>query len=258
LVLCLASCHQIYPFDPGTPPPVDLAASEQQPVDHGPLDGGPPSPEGLKMDTGPADATTPDQKPPPCQNPVCDQWPLCVCNGQACEIYSATLRICRAAGNTPHGAACTSSHSTECKPGTTCLKYSGWPGGTYTCRQYCLANADCTSLGAGSLCAADATIFLACTMDCDPVEQTGCPAGTQCTVYSYPAYAGTDCTPIGAKQAGDGCGAHYQCGPGLLCIGATPTCQPACDVNGSNTCGGGKCAKLTIKPIGSLQLGMCQ
>jgi len=202
------------------------------------------------------DAESPDIAPAACTHPVCDLWPQCGCPaGQKCEALSSGQRQCTTAGTTPHGQVCAGLSTGECMSGTSCVAYSGWPSGLNTCMQYCNAHADCSKLGVGSLCGIGSGYFYACTISCDLVAQTGCPTGTQCSLFNFNYLAGTGCTAIGTLKQGQACSAHFDCGPTLGCINST--CQPICIVGGAVTCPAKTSCFDTGLAWGSTHYGFC-
>jgi hypothetical protein len=199
------------------------------------------------------DGGSPDTAPAACKDPVCDLWPQCGCPpGEKCEVLATGQRQCTTAGTTPHGEPCLSSGA--CIAGTTCVAYAEWPSGLNTCMQYCYAHADCSKLGVGSLCAIGTDHFTACTIACDIVAQTGCPTGTQCSLFNFNKVAGTACTAIGTQKQGAACNAHFDCVPTLGCINST--CQPICIV-GVDTCPAKTTCFDTGMAWGSTHYGFC-
>lgn len=181
------------------------------------------------------DAGSPDLTPAVCKDPVCDLWPQCGCPAsQKCESLASGQRKCTPAGTALHGEACSGLTAGDCSAGTTCISYADWPDGLTTCFQYCNTDADCFKLGLGAFCKVGTGYFMACTIPCDLVAQTGCPSGSQCSPFNFGTSAGTMCTGIGGQKLGEACGVHFDCGPGMACVGAI--CQTICILGGADTC----------------------
>jgi hypothetical protein len=202
----------------------------------------------LEQDTG-VDA-------PQCIHPVCDYFPQCGCPpGTKCDIDSSGTRKCNPAGTKGHGSLC-GAGSGACKPGTTCTSFSGWPSGLYACFQYCTKDADCAALGAGSHCWVKGSYYFLCTLPCDPVAQTGCPTGTQCSLYTSGALAGTNCTAVGTSKLGGTCAVHSDCVGSMVCL--NKTCRQLCVVQGAYTCPSSTtCTGSPAIMIGTTKYGVC-
>lgn len=180
--------------------------------------------------------------PVTCVDPICDLWPQCGCDsGQQCDVDALGNRSCSTAGPALHGESCSGISSADCTAGTSCLQMSDWPPGLNVCFQFCNVDTDCSALGRGAFCRLSASsgnqlLYSLCTLACDVLAQTGCPTGTQCSVYNFGALAGTNCTAPGTLGLGDTCAVHFDCGPSMLCVGST--CRQACIIGDSSPCQG--------------------
>jgi hypothetical protein len=216
--------------------------------------------EARLVDGPPADRSRVDRDVSSCLDPICDLWPQCGCKTGdggsivSCEVTSTGQRACLPGGAKTHGATCTALGGGECQPGTSCLSMTGWPAGLHVCFQYCSKHSDCTLLGAGALCVLGSAYFNLCTLPCNPLAQTGCPNGTQCTIYNSTTLAATNCVPPGPQTAGQTCATHPDCGPSLICV--AKVCAPLCVV-GSDGCSSPKTCKATGFVIGGTNYGYC-
>ncbi|MGE0788730.1 MAG: hypothetical protein AB7S26_23865 [Sandaracinaceae bacterium] len=196
--------------------------------------------------------------------------PQCGCAAtQGCYL-SGTTRLCAAAGSIARGGACTSVN--DCAPGNMCINVSRTTGVTINrCTHFCNNNLDC---GGNSVCfytlgdGAGGTIpgVTLCTVDCDPALQTGCSAGTMCTILQETAGAMrifTDCVgPVGAGGQGAACTALSDCQAGYACIGTPGQCLRWCDRPGMIAAGGCMAGEacygfMTPLTVGSRTYGVC-
>lgn len=213
-------------------------------------------PAGVDADAAAIDGANDDAISVSCVDPTCDLLPQCGCDeGSKCDVDLSGERSCGAAGTGAHGAACTSN--ADCQPATTCIKMSDWPQSR--CLQFCDGHSDCDAVGNGGLCAIAASqgseiLFSACTMPCDLIAQTGCPAQNQCSMYNSGNTAGTNCTGIGTAALNETCSVHFDCAPGMMCAG---TCKTICIVGDSSPCTGPTTCVATGLVSDGVQFGMC-
>lgn len=197
--------------------------------------------------------------------------PQCGCStGQGCYVSGAS-RLCATAGTAMEGADCTGT--TSCVPGNLCVNISRSTTTTINqCSRFCDTDADCAGNGICFYTLNDgmggtvpnATL---CTVDCDPVAQTGCRAGAMCTILQESAGAMrifTDCIgPIGAGGQGAACASGTDCQAGYACVGSPGQCLRWCDRVGMIGTAGG-CATgeacygfMTPLTIGTTTYGVC-
>lgn len=206
----------------------------------------------------------------PCMTSIpgeCSLLPQCNCPpGDACGLDQrdgmTRCRTINTAGR-DHDAC---ADDRECAAGYHCA-------GVGICSRYCIEDSDCE--GAGGQCRFDYYTtggspvridgIRACSTDCDPVAQTGCPMSHAC--YLSPAGISVDytnCFPPGATADGESCALSEQCRPGRHCtdIGDGARCFPVCRVtSGSSDCdvfARTICRGLTAPAvIGDVEYGVC-
>lgn len=165
--------------------------------------------------------------------------PQCGCGaGQACYPMGAT-RSCATAGSLPEGSACT---GTDCAAGLLCVAYDGSAAPPTACNRMCATDADCPG---GALCAGTLSSGLVryCSLNCNPVAQSGCGPGLRCTLDTeatgamrwYRSCFGGSGT--GGEFAG--CLSEADCGPGFTCadVGFGGECLHWCNVATGAGCG---------------------
>lgn len=121
---------------------------------------------------------------------------------------------------TPGGAACTA-------PGSVAF------GGE------CASNFECRS----QLCLPLDDTFALCSQGCNPARPN-CPAGAECLAIEDPQLDGL-CLPGGSAGDGEPCdNVRVRCRVGLVCLGDTDRCTPACDPNANDCADGRACLEL--------------
>jgi hypothetical protein len=176
--------------------------------------------------------------------------PQCGCApGAGCAPEVDGTRVCSPRGVAGEGALCVTS--ADCAPGLNCGKFGGRepPG---TCVRYCGSAADCASGGSCTQLSPPVAGLGLCALDCDPVAQTGCAAGTACFVFPVPsvpdgaAVLGSACSAPTGLAEGAICTRPRECAPGLTCAdtGGELRCRPQCEVGGA-PCVSGTCASYT-------------
>lgn len=194
-----------------------------------------------------------------CVNSPCDFWPQCGCPaGEKCTYDHLVVGpdetceiMCLPAGTDLHGQPC--NLEVACAEGTTCVGIDG----DYFCRQYCVNDADCPG-GDGSKCYlmlhTDADLFYAearvCTLSCNPVTNTGCPADRSCLIrIGRDDVLLTDCFPAGTLTAGQPCDEQQSqfCQPGLFCN--NNQCAEYCRVDGNDCPAGEQCYAFSPPPV---------
>ncbi|MSP92446.1 MAG: hypothetical protein EXR79_11715 [Myxococcales bacterium] len=206
---------------------------------------------------GSVDAATPPDAcaapPAPCLESPCRALPpQCGCpSGQACYLPTGAP-VCRPAGATTPGGACTQDN--DCRAGSVCI--TGLPTGNH-CAILC-------GLGVPQSCASAVCMPTglpgvgACMVACDPVTQTGCGARA-CYIlkqqeFGYVTFCGT----LGGKQgAGGNCAGMADCAPGLTCAGGT--CAPQCKL-ATGGCAAGTTCQGAVPPlkVGATEYGVCK
>jgi len=239
IVLVLSACGRLG-YEPLGSTAGDSGISDPGTGDSGISDPG--TSDSGTSDPGISDAGTSDgdMLPVTCVDQLCDLWPQCGCDsGQKCDVDGLGNRSCSIAGPALQSESCDSS--ADCIAGTSCSQMSDWPASLTVCFQFCNVDSDCSALGRGAFCRLSASsggqlLYSLCTLACDVLAQTGCPTGTQCSVYNFGTLAGTNCTAPGTLRLGDTCAVHFDCGPSMLCVSST--CRQACIAGDSSTCQG--------------------
>lgn len=225
-----------------------------------------PADAGTHRDAGASE--TPDASPQPdldastADAGVCSLVPNEGCGSAACRArcdgttFETYCSGSNAAGTS--GIAC--GNDANCAVGYDCI---GGPGYS-RCRKLCLSTSACE--GAGSVCRGidcGGTVqdaFRACTESCDPISQSGCPAGTACGVsvegtvhYSY-------CRSADTGTTGSACASVLDCAPGYTCTSPSNVCRRYCIVGGGGICSGAEtCNEFTSGPIiKGIEYGFCQ
>jgi cysteine-rich repeat protein len=235
----------------GTPAYVDIGALE--------LQGGCPS---GGCDPGETLLTCSADCPGACVDPVCDLHPQCKCpGGQKCSLQG-TARVCTIAGTGGAGHPCTAD--TDCDRGFDCVN----AGSVSVCMQYCSGTGACAG-GRGALCLFDLLSggnpipgARICSIACEPVSSTGCPAGQACRL-GYNSSSGlcfTDCWG-GVGTSTGACDTTSQfCPRGWFCSSASGNlCRKYClrdeDCQGV---GSGVCTTGTWWDIDGWIYGLCE
>jgi len=180
-----------------------------------------------------------------------------------CSLHSAYPQ-CTTPGGNALGSGC-SFPADDCAAGADCIL--GTDGGATPeptqCRQFCRDDNDCTQAPLAatptikSRCAPAGLAFFTqpfslaklCTINCDPINQLGCPPGTNCVVSSFGGSQFTDCAPIGSVGAGASCGTTGPyCASGLTCE-SNNKCRKPC--LGPGNCGSDQCVLSGVDPYGS-------
>lgn len=240
----------------------DSRRRDASPTDSATFDSRPPADTGMSdsgpLDTGAADAAG-DGGPPdagPCVDDPCRLvLPQCGCvAGQMCTRLTpgSATRSCAPSGAAATGEACT--FSTHCLPGNSCTQVNG----VGVCSLWCEADMHCPATECLRLRVADPVG--ACRNPCDPVADTGCPAGQTCYAAQGEAIGGaiTTFTVCGAAGVGDvstACTLPFECGPGLVCPAGT--CEEVCDTS-APSCSLGSCTNLGWAPVDGQTLGACR
>jgi len=192
--------------------------------------------------------------------------PQCGCPaGQSCYL-NGTARTCAATGTIPEGSAC--SGVSDCVGGTLCVNFSA-TGAGQMCSRMCGADGDCAG---GGLCIGQLSDGMGgalpgvrlCTRSCDPIAQTGCVAGLECTLFEEAAGARRlyrDCTgALGSGTTFTPCTDEDDCAGGYACIdvGFGPECAHWCNVGTGAGCTTGSCLGFTTPlVVGAVEYGVC-
>lgn len=247
--------------------PLALTGAPDAGHDAAPADAGGGTDAGAGDAGTPADAATPepdaaaDAGLPPCEEDPCKLvLPQCGCpEGDACQrtVRGEAIRECVPPGDVESGGACT--QSVQCVIGHTCVGIGSRDG---ICSRYCNTTAECVG-GECVIFTAPSEGVGACTPSCDPVANTGCPAGYGCHLV-FGARVEDDATvaiSVCGPGAGDGLGeaCDQLCAPGLICLGDS-LCYELCVVGDASTCSvGGSCnAFASPARIGGVEYGLCQ
>jgi cysteine-rich repeat protein len=196
----------------------------------------------------------------------CELVPQSGCpSGQACDLDddddgSTECRAITTAGN--EDDACTVT--TACAAGYSCVSDFSLA----SCYEFCTSDAQCS--GVGSRCFIELADDMGdpipgvtmCSNSCDPLAQTGCPAGMGCIVGNMAGGDVTDCREMGTDPDGSPCNSTLECLSGSLCVtraDMTRRCQEMCNVNGPDTCAGASTCGGFSNPVtfGAVEIGTC-
>jgi hypothetical protein len=193
---------------------------------------------------------------------VCDFWPQCGCGtGDKCTINGLFERACTPIGASGVGELCTGVG--DCDAETLCVGLDPGPG-VYVCTQYCDDDSDCTD-GDGALCVKSIPINATerqsiCTQHCNPMDNAGCPAGTNCYVFATTyGPGGSECWGPPGTSTGT-CAQSYQCAAGMMCDGFDNVCGFTCRRNlGNGDCPPPQICYGFVTPItiGTTEYGVC-
>lgn len=203
--------------------------------------------------------------------------PQCGCPaGQACYL-AGTARACFTSGATPEGGGC--ANVNDCAAGMLCVNFSaGTPA--QMCSRMCAADTDCAG---GGLCIGQLsdgmggarTDVRLCTRSCDPIGQSGCVAGLECTLFREAAGAMRlyrDCNEsLGTRTARTSATAPYtlsmctnedDCAPGHACVnlyGMGPECARWCNATTGGGCAGTENCYGFMTPlvVSGIEYGVC-
>lgn len=207
-----------------------------------------------RTDAGAGDARATDAAVP------CDPVSATACGpGMSCGLGCGAggmmpETMCRMAGATPTGSACTARG--ECLPGAECLTESC---GVSSCQALCHGDADCAAVtGSRCLstvisCGAASTGVRLCSQPCDPrgAATTGCAAGLGCFIFEN-EITSCDCAgPMRVKNDGESCAMSGECMPGLLCVNMAPStvCRPVCRLGSTTDCAAGRVCEPLTQPV---------
>ena len=210
-----------------------------------------PADLGLPLDSGPGDAGPQDAGGPVsgmCRGTICEIGSETDCSsGQGCYLVSDSSTNCLPAGDGTEGSVC--EHANGCLPGLACVVSGDSANGL--CQRIC-CEGDSSQCGSGSYClefSSRTDGAGACSISCDPLAGTGCPAGYACQVYTM----GVDCGPAGTGVQGSPCNNSSDCAAGFACLDADGAgeCLAYCD----GTCDD---PTLTCNPITGFEIGACR
>jgi hypothetical protein len=156
--------------------------------------------------------------------------------GRACDLTGAAT-MCIDAGPGVEGSACMVLEDCAagfyCSSTGQCLRYCC---GTCPGTQFCLPTAEGTAAGI-------------CTIQCDAVLGTGCPASAGCYGLGVGGMVRELCFGAGSVAFGGGCSFASECQAGLSCVGSIcrqlcrpsaplcPTCTPITGAADLGVCG---------------------
>ena len=197
-----------------------------------------------------ADPGAPDALP----SGPCDIVPQSGCGNGACDLLPPNPGgSCRVA--TPSGR-----EETECSALEDCA--AGYNCFDSACRRWCESAGDC---GEGTCGFGTGLPEAFCSSTCDPVDNSGCPAGWGCReVVSEFGFGIAWCTEAGALGQGASCSEDEQCLAGFSCAdvgGGGKVCLRNCSPADDPDCTGlaNVSCRLPDTPltIGGKQFGAC-
>jgi hypothetical protein len=196
--------------------------------------------------------------------------PQCGCGtGQSCYLVGAA-RTCAPTGTVPEGGSCTNAN--DCTTGNVCVNYSATAPYVQMCVHHCAVDGDCAG---GGLCVGEigdgaggvVPGVRTCSRSCDPIAQSGCAAGLECTFFQERAGAMRlfrSCgLSVGTGGVFDPCIDEDDCAPGYACqdlgLGFGPECTHWCNVGTGAGCSFGfVCYGFAPALIvGGVEYGVC-
>ncbi len=196
--------------------------------------------------------------------PGCDLAPQCGCpRGEKCTLVGVDRR-CVTAGFQSEGRPC--SADVEGAAGLMCVNAVGTD--VRACYRFCRDHSGC--FGPGSLCVVAVSSggtplpgVTLCSLSCDLVSGSGCPAGTGCKLWQEPGGERrflTDCSgEVGTGRTGMPCARERDCAPGFFCpVPTISQCVQFCALPGG-FCEGGYTCRRFHEPVvvGSQEYGYC-
>jgi hypothetical protein len=147
-----------------------------------------------------------------------------------------------------------------CAPGFGC--YPGYDFGVPICEKSCSTDADCNSPGGKCLDSISGNPpYDLCTVNCNPITSTVCPAGDACRLGTTDGInALTFCGGTGAGIQDDPCDFDSDCVAGFVCYPSSfwpwNTCQQYCTNIGGLCSSGFTCYSLGLA-LGTVTYGSC-
>ncbi|MEM9692812.1 MAG: hypothetical protein AAGA56_09725 [Myxococcota bacterium] len=190
----------------------------------------------------------------PCDEDPCRLVsPQCGCpSSEQCSLVGVD-RECIEAGDVPLGQVCNGpdQEAEVCQPGSLCTSFATKPNPTSICKRFCTSDDQCP--GPGGVCElvlrdnADNALATLCSESCNPINNTGCPAGAMCLLQleinedeTAVERAFTVCANAGSRFQGGSCEDFDDCAPGFTCIrpemAAPLQCARYVAVTGANPC----------------------
>jgi len=253
LLLCSVACGRVG-YEPNA---ADSGADADTGIVEAGMDSAPDTAVEVGVDTGVPDAPDPDTG---ADGAMCPETPCrlvppqCGCGVDEACMYEGGP-VCRPAGDGAAGTAC-ADHA-ACAVGLGCTRGSSAEG---VCSPFCITNADCAG---GSVCIRAAGLpdsIGVCSVRCDPLANTGCPAGLGChAVGGLQVEDGalaliTSCGPATGPATGAAC--TIFCEPRNLCIG--DICEEICLFPGGACPAPTSCGRLTPRAVlWGIEYGSC-
>jgi hypothetical protein len=193
--------------------------------------------------------------------------------GMGTGVGNETLVCRKTTSSGTEGIACNASDPSTCAAGYSC----GEPGDGSTdavCYKFCNADTDCTAPGgwchAGPLQTGASEGFTAktCTLNCDPMKQTGCGTGQKCNleISTDRSRLYTTCMATGTGGYQSPCTAAEDCMAGYSCLHVSVNggalqqmCLQLCSVSPASTCAQGQTCQAIAAPnsLGTTTYGWC-
>lgn len=182
--------------------------------------------------------------------------PQCGCAAsEMCGWDTLTPRACVSIGAPAAGATCGDRY--DCAPLAGCIELGSGSG---QCLPWCDATTDCAG-GASCVRLWWTGDIGVCSLVCDPIANTGCPAPLACSLglgYELPAanlVVSALCANLGPGAVDAPCSGPLDCQSGLACYGTT--CRPVCRMDLPASCPG-TCGPFAPRAIiGGVEYGGC-
>ncbi len=194
--------------------------------------------------------------------------------GMGTGVGNETLACRKATSSGTEGVVCNAADPTTCAAGYSCGESAN--SSDPVCYKFCNDDTACTAPGgwchAGPLQTGAAEGFTAktCTLNCDPVKQTGCGTGQSCNlgISTDRTRLYTDCIAAGAGGYQAPCTEAADCQVGFSCLHVSlnggaeqQMCLALCTVSPASGCATGQTCEAIPPPntlgSGTTQFGWC-